>query len=173
VNRDWQGGNGRLASTTRGLFLRPSRDHHQPATRTTTNAIGASDVRRGRHWAGPNLCRRLWRYDRCKLVGGDFFTDVPGGGDAYLLAGVLHDWSDERATEILGRCREAIAGRGTLPVIDLVIPPGGEPSLGKWLDLHMLAMSGGRGRTEAEFATLLRKARSKSLTSSRPRQGRA
>ena len=30
--------------------------------------------------------------DRCQLVTGDFFADVPAGADAYLLSRVLHDW---------------------------------------------------------------------------------
>jgi len=34
--------------------------------------------------------------DRCTITGGDFFTGVPSGGDAYLLSYVLHDWNDER-----------------------------------------------------------------------------
>ncbi|MCB0125726.1 MAG: hypothetical protein KDE58_25905, partial [Caldilineaceae bacterium] len=32
------------------------------------------------------------------------------------------------------------------------------PSFGKWLDLHMLAIPGGRERTEAEYSTLFRDA---------------
>ncbi len=31
---------------------------------------------------------------------------------------------------------------------------GGEPFSGKWLDLHMLALLGGRERTAAEYAVL-------------------
>ena len=38
--------------------------------------------------------------DRCAVVGGDFFREVPGGGDAYLLKHVIHDWNDERAVEM-------------------------------------------------------------------------
>ena len=43
--------------------------------------------------------------DRCRLVGGDFFEAVPGGGDLYVLAVVVHDWTDEPATAILRSCR--------------------------------------------------------------------
>ena len=34
--------------------------------------------------------------DRCDLVGGDFFAGVPAGGDAYVLAQIIHDWPDEQ-----------------------------------------------------------------------------
>src|SRR5215831_17925371 len=39
--------------------------------------------------------------DRCNFVGGDFFKDVPNGGDAYVLSGVLHDWGNEQCLQIL------------------------------------------------------------------------
>nr|BFE82236.1 hypothetical protein GCM10020093_048370 [Planobispora longispora] len=45
--------------------------------------------------------------DRCEIVGGDFFEEVPKGADAYLLKGVIHDWDDERATAILRVCHAA------------------------------------------------------------------
>ena len=41
-----------------------------------------------------------------------------------------------------------------LLVIELVLPPGGEPSFGKWLDLHMLVMLGARERTAEEYRIL-------------------
>ena len=42
--------------------------------------------------------------ERCELVGGTFFEDVPGGGDAYLLKFILHDWDDGGLLTI---CRNA------------------------------------------------------------------
>ena len=35
---------------------------------------------------------------------------VPRGADCYVLANVLHDWEDQRATTILRNCRQAMAG---------------------------------------------------------------
>jgi len=93
--------------------------------------------------------------NRCTIVGGDFFTAVPSGGDAYLLSYVLHDWDDERCVAILAQCRHAIAGNGTLLVIELVLPEGNAASFGKWLDLHMLVMASGRERTAQQYRLLL------------------
>lgn len=93
--------------------------------------------------------------ERCTTVGGDFFTAVPAGGDAYLLSQVLHDWDDERAATILRQCRRVMPAHGKLLIVEIVIPPGDAPSFGKWLDLHMLAIPGGRERTAEEYATLL------------------
>ena len=45
--------------------------------------------------------------------------------------------------------------KGTLLVIELVLPEGNEPSFGKLLDVHMLVMASGRERTEREYRALL------------------
>lgn len=47
--------------------------------------------------------------DRYKVVGGDFFDSVPEGGDASLLSGVIVDWDDDPAVQILSVCRAAMA----------------------------------------------------------------
>lgn len=92
---------------------------------------------------------------RCETVGGDFFASVPPGGDVYLLAQILHDWDDDKSRLILGNCHRAMGTSGKLLVVEQVIPPGNEPFLGKWLDLHMLVLLTGRERTEAEYRELL------------------
>jgi len=92
--------------------------------------------------------------DRCATVGGDFFAAVPEGGDAYVLAQILHDWDDDRCMTILRQCRRAISSHGKLLVVELVLPPDEEPFFGKWLDLHMLVMNGGRERTAIEYGAL-------------------
>ena len=96
--------------------------------------------------------------DHCTFVGGDFFAAVPTGGDAYVLSQILHDWDDERCVAILGQCRRAMPDHGKLLVVELVLPEGDEPFLGKWLDLHMLVLLGSRERTAAEYDTLFRAA---------------
>jgi hypothetical protein len=93
--------------------------------------------------------------DRCRAVGGSFFEEVPEGGDAYVLRHIIHDWADEPATTILANCRRAMGGAGRILLLEMVIPPGNDPDLGKKLDLEMLVMAGGRERTEAEYRDLL------------------
>jgi hypothetical protein len=92
---------------------------------------------------------------RCEIVGGDMVESVPGGGDAYLLKNVIHDWDDEQAVAILRNCAAAMAATGRILVVDIVLPPSDEPSPSRSFDLQMLAHHGrGRVRTEAEFRTL-------------------
>jgi SAM-dependent methyltransferase len=93
--------------------------------------------------------------ERCQIVGGDFFEEVPTGGDAYILAQIVHDWDDVRSVAILKNCRRAIKPTGKLLIVEMVIAPGNAPDLGKFLDLHMLALLGGQERTEAQYQSLL------------------
>jgi hypothetical protein len=57
---------------------------------------------------------------------------------------------------ILEQCRRAMPDHGKLLVVELVLPPGDEAFFGKWLDLHMLVLLGGRERMAAEYDALFR-----------------
>lgn len=93
--------------------------------------------------------------DRCKVIGGDFFESVPSGSDVYILKNIIVNWDDERSVALLKNCHRDMAENGKLLVIEVsVISPRNVPSFSKLFDLHMLVMTGGRGRTEAEFRAL-------------------
>ncbi len=62
--------------------------------------------------------------DRCRVVRGSFFDEVPTGGDVYVLAKVLHDWDNDAATRILHKVRSAAPDHARLLVIDSVVPAG-------------------------------------------------
>jgi hypothetical protein len=99
---------------------------------------------------------------RCALVAGNFFEEVPGGGDAYLLSGVIHDWSDDKAVAILKNCHRAMGENGTLLLIERVLPSRVERSAtlqpyALLSDLNMMVF-GGLERTEAEFRELFARA---------------
>jgi O-methyltransferase domain len=97
--------------------------------------------------------------DRCRVVGGDFFDSVPGGGDAYLLGNVIHGLGDDQAVKILSTCRAAMADTACLLLAEVVLPEGCQSSPGKLVDVGMLVLTtGGRQRTEAEFRVLLDRA---------------
>ena len=91
---------------------------------------------------------------RCDAVGGDFFASVPAGGDAYIMKHIIHDWNDERASTILQCCHRQMPPEGRLLVVEIVIPEGNAPSIGKLLDLEMLVLLHAYERTEAEYREL-------------------
>lgn len=81
--------------------------------------------------------------DRCAFVSGDFFVDVPAGGDAYVIKHVLHNWDDARAIDLLRRCASAMAPGGRVLVVESVLLPGSRRDEGRFLDLEMLVVTGG------------------------------
>jgi len=91
---------------------------------------------------------------RWQARGGDFFAQVPAGGDVYLLKRVLHDWDDERALAILRSCRAALSPTARLLVVDAVITAGNSPDPNKFLDINMLTLNSGRERSATELRAL-------------------
>lgn len=98
--------------------------------------------------------------DRCRIVGGDFFTGVPSGGDAYILSNVVHDWADEEAVAIMRNCRRAMSPTSRLLLMEAILSDEPRPDpLVKLVDIEMLVNTeNGRQRTRAELAELLQHA---------------
>lgn len=91
---------------------------------------------------------------RCALVEGSFFESIPPGADAYLMRHVIHDWTDEQCVQILSNCRKVVPPHGRVLIVEFGVASGNEASLGKDLDMVMLAFPDGKERTEAEYRTL-------------------
>ena len=92
---------------------------------------------------------------RCDAVVCDFFKSAPPGGDAYVMKHIIHDWDDARALMILENIAAAMgAKKGHVVLLESVIPEGPTPDFGKFLDIEMLALPGGKERTQKEFAEL-------------------
>jgi hypothetical protein len=100
---------------------------------------------------------------RCELIVADLTQSVPAGADVYMLKHMLHGRRDADAITILKNCRAVIPvtpKNGSLLIIEFVLPPlvsHADPQLEGHLmsDLNMLAVTGGRERSEREWRTLL------------------
>lgn len=97
---------------------------------------------------------------RCRLVVADLTESVPTGADVYMLKHVLHGRRDDMAITMLRNCRAVIPENGALLIIEFVLPPlvsRRDPQLEGHLmsDLNMLAVTGGRERSECEWKILL------------------
>ena len=99
----------------------------------------------------PHVVEDLDLGPRCEIVGGSFFEAVPGGGDAYLLKWIIHDWEDDESRAILRTVRRT---GGTVLVIERLLGPPNEDPAVKLSDINMLVATGGRERTLEEFASL-------------------
>jgi len=70
---------------------------------------------------------------------------------------VLHDWDDHDAQRILRAIRDSAPAHARLLVIETLVPKAAIPHPGQVLDIIMLAVTGGRERTEGHYANLLAK----------------
>jgi hypothetical protein len=96
-------------------------------------------------------------HDRMERVGGDFFKSVPSSADAYTMRWIIHDWADAESVAILSNIRKAMKPESRVVLIEEIVPDTPELTWAKWLDLHMLAMAGGKERTVAEYKELYSK----------------
>jgi hypothetical protein len=97
--------------------------------------------------------------DRCTVNEGNFFDELPAGGDAYMLSHIIHDWDEASCLKILGACRRVMKPGSRLLIVEMVIPPGNDFHPGKLSDMIMLAFTpGGCERTAAEYGALFEKA---------------
>jgi hypothetical protein len=97
---------------------------------------------------------------RCELIAADLMQAVPVGADVYILKHVLHGRRDAEAITILKNCRAVIPQNGSLLIVEFILPSlvsHADPQLESHLmsDLNMLAVTGGRERSEREWKKLL------------------
>jgi ubiquinone/menaquinone biosynthesis C-methylase UbiE len=90
-----------------------------------------------------------------EIAAGDFFADPLPQGDTYLLMHILHDWVDDEALKILAAIRRAARPGARVLVIEMPVPEGSTPHPAQMLDVIMMAITGGRERTQAEYANLM------------------
>ncbi|HEY1742580.1 MAG TPA: methyltransferase [Granulicella sp.] len=100
---------------------------------------------------------------QCELVVADLIESVPPGADTYMLKHVLHGCQDDKAIIILKNCRAVIPKNGHLLIMEFVLPPlvsHADPHVeGRLMsDLNMLAVTGGKERSERQWKTLLEQA---------------
>lgn len=89
--------------------------------------------------------------DRVTTAAGDFFEEIVPGGDLYFFSRILHDWTDDQCLRILANCRRAINPNGSVLVVERLLPGAYATAT----DVNMLAVTGGRERSEEEFGRLM------------------
>jgi len=96
--------------------------------------------------------------ERLRVESGSFFTDPLPTCDSYILMEVVHAFADTDALAILSAVRKAAPSGATLLVIEQMISDDPGPDWVKTLDIHMLALLGGRQRSRKEYIALLNNA---------------
>jgi O-methyltransferase domain/Dimerisation domain len=107
----------------------------------------------------PHVVAQVQPYkgEKIAVVGGDFFTDPIPKADAYLLMNIIHDWPDAESVKILSAIRRDMPQEACVLIIETVVPKTAGPHLSKELDIAMLALPGGKERTQGEYADLAAK----------------
>jgi hypothetical protein len=105
----------------------------------------------------PALINARGLADRISVEAGSFLVNVPGGGDAYMLSHIIHDWSESQSIAILTNCRRAMRSDGRLLLIETVLPSGNVPFRGARADIGLMVLNGGQERTAKEYSELLDK----------------
>jgi acetylserotonin N-methyltransferase len=94
--------------------------------------------------------------DRIEVVAGDFFVDPLPDADLFALGRILHDWTEQKILNLLGRVHAHLpAGGGILIAEKLLLDDKSGPRWAQMQSLNMLTCTEGKERTLAEYETLL------------------
>ncbi|XP_029459510.1 acetylserotonin O-methyltransferase-like isoform X1 [Rhinatrema bivittatum] len=93
---------------------------------------------------------------RIRFQEGDFFEDSVPEADLYILARIIHDWSEKKCLQLLGKAYKACKpGGAVLLVEELLNEDRSGPVTSQLQSLNMLVFLEGKERTPAEYSKLL------------------
>ncbi|XP_061699425.1 acetylserotonin O-methyltransferase 2 isoform X2 [Syngnathoides biaculeatus] len=96
--------------------------------------------------------------DTFAFQSGDFFHDELPVADLYVLARIIHDWSEDKCVNLLKRiCDVCRPGGGVLLVEATLLESRRGPVHTQLLSLNMLLQTEGRERPASQYAGLLRR----------------
>ncbi|XP_029112452.1 putative bifunctional dTTP/UTP pyrophosphatase/methyltransferase protein [Scleropages formosus] len=91
---------------------------------------------------------------RVTFVAGDFFKDDLPKADLYILARILHDWSDDKVHILLRKLSEACSPGGAVLVSEILLEEGRRGP--RRALLQALSMTPGSQRSGSEYCLLLK-----------------
>lgn len=94
--------------------------------------------------------------DGIEIIGGDFFQGIPPVAEAMVLSRVIHDWEDEKASQIIRNCYDSLPEGGIFYLIENFTDLMEDDA--SILSLNMLAICKSYERTVQQYQLLLIKA---------------
>ena len=94
--------------------------------------------------------------ERCTFLAGDLFETAPPRADLYVCKTLLTRWNDARSLQILQKIRSAMPPRASVWIVEPLMAPETD-TWASVLDLQMLALTGGRVRSQADYQALLQR----------------
>ncbi|XP_041055667.1 acetylserotonin O-methyltransferase [Carcharodon carcharias] len=106
----------------------------------------------GKHFVSP-VEKRITFHE------GDFFKDPIPDADLYILARIIHDWTEDRCLELLTRVNKVCKpGSGVLLIEALLNEDRRGPITAQLYSLNMLVQTEGKERMPSEYVSLLESA---------------
>jgi acetylserotonin N-methyltransferase len=97
--------------------------------------------------------------ERIELISGDFFADALPEADLYAMGRILHDWSEAKVHQLLGKIYERLPAGGALLVAEKLLDDDrAGPAWAVLQSLNMLVCTEGKERTLGAYEALLRRA---------------
>lgn len=94
--------------------------------------------------------------DRLETISGNFFENIPKGGDIYFLKSIIHNLSDDQCIEILKKIKTVLPENGKILIFEPIIENNNKYSFAKLYDIQMLVgRNGGKERTKEEFKEII------------------
>ncbi|XP_028293346.1 acetylserotonin O-methyltransferase 2 isoform X2 [Gouania willdenowi] len=96
--------------------------------------------------------------DDVEFQAGDFFSGELPAADLYILARIIHDWSEEKSLALLKRIHDVCEpGGGVLLVEAMLFENRRGPVTAQIFSLNMLVQTEGRERPPSEYTDMLKK----------------
>ncbi len=96
--------------------------------------------------------------DRMEFIPGNFFENIPQGGDIYLLKSIVHNLSDNQCINLLKKIKGVLPQNGKILIFEPVIENNNRYSFAKLYDIQMLvSRQDGKERTKEDFKELISK----------------
>lgn len=96
--------------------------------------------------------------DRFETISGNFFEEIPQGGDMYFLKSIIHNLSDNQCVDLLKRIKTVLPNNGKVLIFEPIIENNNRYSFAKLYDIQMLvSRNGGKERTKEEFISIINK----------------
>ncbi|XP_077336921.1 acetylserotonin O-methyltransferase-like [Lithobates pipiens] len=87
---------------------------------------------------------------------GDFFKDAIPEADLFILAKIIHDWTEEKCLQLLKKVYQSCRPGGAVLLIELLLNEDrGGPLISQLFSLNMLLLTEGKERTPSEYKKLL------------------
>lgn len=94
--------------------------------------------------------------ERLETISGNFFKNIPSGGDMYFLKSIIHNLSDNQCIHLLKDIKAVLPENGKILIFEPIIETNNRYSFAKLYDIQMLVgRSGGKERTRKEFENII------------------